>query len=146
MLHLPREISGTGLYCLKTGKQSKQKTNTAQQASIEEDDGHQKREFLRCVECSYPITRKSDRIVVSEKHLHVFANPHGFIYQIGCFGQAPGCITIGEESDQFPWFAGYTWQVSVCGQCLTVLGWSFRSGESRFYGLIVEKLTEDAMH
>ncbi len=134
------------LYCLKTGKHEYTGVDQAQQESPGDSDDPHKREFLHCAECQYPITGKNDRIFINEKHQHVFANPHGYIYQIGCFVQAPGCVAVGRESSEFSWFPGYTWQVSLCGQCLTLLGWTFRSRESLFFGLIPEKLTENIVH
>jgi hypothetical protein len=143
MFNLPERTVAEELYCLKTDRRTSQAVDQAQQESPQETDDFHKKGFLLCAECQYPITRKTDRIAINEKHQHVFANPHGYIYQIGCFGQAPGCVAIGEESDHFSWFPGYTWRVALCGQCLTLLGWTFRSSESLFFGLILEKLTEN---
>jgi len=98
--------------------------------------------FLYCVACHHPITRPTDRIVMNEHHEHVFANPHGYIYQIGCFAQATGCVVVGQPSSQFSWFPGYSWQVALCKQCWTMLGWAFRTNESLFWGLIVNKLKD----
>ena len=134
--------SYAGLYCLKVGKKTYKAVDQAQQVDTQDTDEAAKKGFLHCAECQYPITRKIDRIEMNEKHQHVFANPYGHIYQIGCFAQAPGCVAIGEESSQFSWFPGYTWQVALCGQCLTLLGWAFRSPESQFFGLIIDKLTQ----
>lgn len=130
----------TGLYCLKVGKRTGNAIDQAQQTDTRDSDDSGKKDILRCIECHYPITRQSDRIQVNEQHRHVFANPHGYVYKIGCFGQAPGCTAIGRESSHFSWFPGYTWRVALCGQCLTLLGWAFGSPESQFFGLIVEKL------
>ncbi len=130
-----------GLYCLKPGKKTYKALDHAQQVDPQDTDEANKKGFLRCAECQYPITRKIDRIEMNERHQHVFANPHGHIFQIACFAQAPGCVAIGAETSQFSWFPGYTWQIALCGQCLTLLGWAFRSGEAQFFGLIIDKLT-----
>ena len=129
-----------GLYCLKVGKRTHKAVDQAEQVDTHDKDDPNKKDTLHCIECHYPITRQSDRIQVNEQHQHVFANPHGYVYQIGCFGRAPGCIAIGQESSHFSWFPGYSWQVALCGQCWTLLGWAFGSSESQFFGLIVEKL------
>ncbi len=130
-----------GLYCLKPGKKTYKAVDYAQQVDPQDTDKANKKGFLRCAKCQYPITRKIDRIEMNERHQHVFANPHGHIYQIACFAQAPGCVAIGAETSQFSWFPGYAWQIALCGQCLTLLGWAFRSSESQFFGLIIDKLT-----
>jgi peptide methionine sulfoxide reductase MsrB len=41
---------------------------------------------------------------------------------------------------EFTWFAGYAWQVGICGNCDAHLGWIFTSDPHRFYGLILERL------
>ncbi len=131
--------SQRGLYCLKLGKRTYQAVDLDQEVETRDDDPEEK-EVLRCAVCQYPITYTSDRIEINEKHHHVFANPHGYVYQIGCFARAPGCVTIGEESSYFSWCPGYTWQIGVCGQCFTLLGWTFRSPDNYFFGLISDKL------
>jgi uncharacterized C2H2 Zn-finger protein len=130
--------SHAGLYCLKPGKYTK--IDYDQQVDTQDTDDAEKRKFLRCTECHYVITRKSDRIQINEQHQHVFANPHGYVFHIGCFAQAPGCVIASEETSYFSWFPGYAWQIALCGQCLTLLGWAFRSSESQFFGLILDKL------
>jgi len=134
--------SQPGLYCLKQGKQRYNAVDQAQQVDTQDRDASDEKGFLHCAECQYPITRKIDRTEINEKHQHVFANPHGYIYQIGCFVQALGCVAIGEEARHFSWFPGYTWRIALCGRCLTLLGWAFRSHESQFFGLILDKLTQ----
>ncbi len=146
MLNLSERTFAEKLYCLKTGKRTSRAVDQAQQESPQDTADSHKKEFLRCADCQYPITRKVDRIAVNEKHQHVFANPHGYIFQIGCFAQAPGCVAVGQESSQFSWFPGSTWRIALCGQCLTLLGWAFRSNESLFFGLILDKLTENIIN
>ena len=140
MLNLRQRPKSGRWHCLKPGKRSSLAVDEAQQTSPRADDNSQRREFLRCSECGYPITRNVDRTNVNEQHQHVFANPHGYVYQIGCFSQAPGCIIIGEETSHFSWFPGYSWRIALCGRCLALLGWAFRKRESQFFGLILEKL------
>jgi hypothetical protein len=140
-LPLTKRAVGRKLSCLKSGKQPRQAGDPAQQtAPLVRDDADNK-EFLQCSQCQYPITRSTDRIEVNARHEHVFVNPHGYIYQIGCFARAPGCLTIGPETGHFSWFPGYTWQVAICGRCSTLLGWAFQATGSRFFGLILVKLS-----
>ena len=132
--------SSAGLRLLQRGKHRDGAVDHDQQVDTQDIDNADKKEFLRCTECHYPITRKRDRIQINEQHQHVFANPHGYIFHIGCFAQAPGCVIASEETSYFSWFPGYAWQIALCGQCLTLLGWAFRSSESQFFGLILDKL------
>lgn len=99
--------------------------------------------LILCRECLHPITRGPERISVDGAHRHTFANPHGIVFEIGCFRHAPGCALAGPASDEFSWFAGYTWRVALCAACLIHLGWLFQStGGERFHGLILERLIE----
>jgi hypothetical protein len=52
------------------------------------------------------VTNAAWRIAVSGSHRHVFANPYGMVFVLGCFAAAPGCALMGQPSDAFAWFAG----------------------------------------
>ena len=99
---------------------------------------------LLCRQCLAFIARPEDRIAVDGAHHHTFANPHGIVFEIGCFQQAPGCAAAGAPTDEFTWFAGHRWQVAVCGACLTHLGWRFTGINTGggFFGLILDQLVE----
>jgi hypothetical protein len=100
-------------------------------------------EYILCRQCRQAITRPADRIAVDGSHRHTFANPHGIVYEIGCFKTVRGCGYAGELTDEFSWFAGYSWRVSFCSLCLTHLGWMFVSGAGDiFHGLILDRLLE----
>ena len=100
-------------------------------------------QYIRCRRCLQEITRPTDRITVSGGHRHTFANPHGIIYEIGCFRSVTGCGTAGAPTTEFTWFSGYSWRIVYCGMCLTHLGWVFEApGLDRFYGLILKHLAE----
>jgi hypothetical protein len=103
------------------------------------DDG----EFILCRQCLNVITSSAERIEVDGSHQHTFANPHGLVFEIGCFRTVIGCGYAGPASDDFTWFAGYSWRVAVCFKCLTHLGWQFTStGLDRFNGLILDRLVD----
>ena len=72
--------------------------------------------------------------------VHRRINPLGIEFEFGCFGAAPGCRTAGGETDEHTWFAGYQWRVALCGNCRTHLGWRFRSQDTQFFGLIIDRL------
>ncbi|WP_321496070.1 cereblon family protein [uncultured Desulfobacter sp.] len=97
-----------------------------------------------CRVCSQLVTKPELSIRVNDAHAHVFANPHGNVFEIGCFSHAPGCVPVSQRSDEFTWFPGYSWTIGACAGCGSHLGWIF-SGETggmvnRFYGLILDKL------
>ncbi len=103
---------------------------------IHEDDNH-----IRCAQCLHAITRPEERIVIDGAHQHTFANPHGIIFEIGCFRTAEGSRYVGPATDEFTWFKGYAWRISVCGKCLLHLGWLYTAaGKDSFFGLITDRL------
>jgi hypothetical protein len=98
--------------------------------------------ILACIRCRHAVTSAAARIDMAGGHQHTFSNPHGIVYRIGCFADAPGCAAIGYPSTYFTWFAGYAWQVACCAACREHVGWLFRSADSLFYGLILDRLVE----
>ena len=99
--------------------------------------------FIVCRQCRQIITSPAERIEMEGAHRHTFANPHGIVYQIGCFKSVTGCGDVGPASDEWSWFKGFSWRVAVCGTWLLHVGWLFISkGGLRFYGLIVDRSVE----
>ena len=100
-------------------------------------------EYSLCRQCRQAITRSEERITVQGSHQHTFANPHGIVFEIGCFKTAQGCGYAGSSSTEFTWFSGYAWKVSFCTLCMTHLGWLFvaDSGDS-FHGFILDRLIQ----
>jgi hypothetical protein len=97
---------------------------------------------LACAGCLQPITTAAARIEVGGAHAHTFANPAGFQYRIGCFARANGCVTVGDPSTDWSWFAGHSWQVEHCSACREHLGWLFRAEGHLFHGFVLESLVE----
>lgn len=97
-------------------------------------------EIIVCAHCNQYITDPAQQITVNGSFSHIFANPHGHVFEIGCFSQADGCGKISAPSMEFSWFMGYAWQIGICRYCSTHVGWFFSSETDRFYGLILEKL------
>ena len=110
-------------------------------AREEEGEEEGEEEPFRCNNCRHCITTKGERITVGETHEHTFVNPGGFIFHIGCFGEARGCLESGRETYDHTWFADYSWRLAVCENCLSHLGWVYHSENNIFYGLIVNRLT-----
>ncbi len=98
---------------------------------------------ILCGGCRHPITDVSARIEISGRHEHTCVNPAGYVYRIGCFRRAPGCVGHGEPTDAHTWFAGYRWQISLCEKCHMHLGWAFAGEGDGFHGLIVDRVTFD---
>ena len=113
---------------------AKETPQTSQDASTTED------EALRCVVCEHRITERAYRIEIADAHEHVFVNPSGIQYRIGCYAAAPGCIHLGATESAFSWFPGWSWQVAACAQCRTHVGWIYRLAGQQFHGLIVNAL------
>lgn len=96
---------------------------------------------LLCRQCLVVITSQSEQISVNGSFQHTFANPHGIVFEIGCFQNARGCGCVGVPTDEFTWFAGHYWQVAVCSSCLTHVGWRFSARDRGvFFGLILDRL------
>lgn len=109
------------------------------EAAVEDETDEEK--FLLCRQCHQVITNPAERTVVQGAHQHTFANPHGIVYEIGCFRNAIGCGYAGPATDEFTWFKGFSWRAAVCTMCLTHMGWLFVSqGGKVFNGLILDRL------
>jgi len=99
--------------------------------------------YIVCRQCGQRLTRPNERTTVNGSHTHTFANPTGLVFEIGCFSMARGCSLIGPPSLEFPWFAGYSWQIAICSACQTHLGWLFLGQHSnQFFGFILDRLQE----
>ena len=107
----------------------------AQAQTLEEDE-----KIIVCASCNCFVTDPSKQILVNESFYHVFANPHGHVFEIGCFSQAVGCRACSMPSEAFSWFSGFSWQVGACSHCTSHLGWLFISDRKIFYGLILDRL------
>ena len=108
------------------------------------DEGLKDGKKILCRQCRQLITTTGQRIEVEGAHQHTFFNPHGIVYEIGCFRSVTGCRLTGPVSKEFSWFAGYGWRISVCSRCLVHLGWLFLSDSgSSFSGLVLNRLIED---
>jgi hypothetical protein len=99
--------------------------------------------WIVCRQCRQRLSRPSERINVNGSHNHVFANPVGIVFEIGCFHLVRGLNFIGPPSFEFPWFAAHSWQIVICSICQSHLGWCFRGqGSNQFFGLILDRLIE----
>jgi hypothetical protein len=114
------------------------------EAELQEEQDQGRR--LLCSVCRQAVTSQGQRREVAGKSSHVCANPHGFVFEIGCFAKAWGCKGLGPQSTEFSWFPGYAWQIVQCSQCGSHLGWRFTAVQAEgagFYGLILDRLVEE---
>jgi hypothetical protein len=107
----------------------------------ESDSEDEREEAILCAQCESEVTNRRHKTSIQGGFEHSCANPAGIVYQIGCFEEASGVGATGEESSDFTWFQGYTWQVVVCRECRTHLGWRYRSSNHVFFGLVLPRLT-----
>lgn len=99
---------------------------------------------LVCKACRTRITRRDLGMEIDGKHHHVFFNPHGYVFELGCFASAKNVIPTGPRTDEFTWFPGYAWQVVACAGCNSQLGWRYISPTAGgFFGLILNALIEE---
>jgi hypothetical protein len=105
--------------------------------------GDRDERVLVCRDCAQPVTRPEARTVIEGKHIHVFCNPTGVVYEVACFAFASGLTPEGGIYAEFSWFPGHSWQIVNCSRCGAHLGWRFtsRSG-SGFHGLLPAMLRE----
>ena len=133
-----------GLHLLRQPSEKKGDAEAPEivEEEVEEEEPEEEHNIL-CRQCQQAITRPADRITVQGSHRHTFANPHGIVFEIGCFKTVKGCGYAGGLTDEFTWFSGYSWRVSFCSLCLTHLGWMFVSGSGDvFHGLILDRLIQ----
>ena len=123
-------------------KREDEKSETAiEDATKKNTSGPEK--YVLCRQCTQLITTSNEKISVHGSHCHTFANPHGMVFDIGCFRSVIDCGYAGSPSDEFVWFKGFSWRIAVCGMCLTHLGWLFISGGGdNFHGLILNRIVE----
>lgn len=108
-----------------------------------EDDETAREKRLLCRKCGHAITSRGRAIVADGSHIHLFTNPAGLAFRIGCFSDAPGCLVAGEPTTEFTWFPGHAWSFALCAGCGAHLGWYYDSGSGGFFGLILANLAED---
>jgi len=99
---------------------------------------------IRCAACGYVVTDRAQRFAVNGHARHAFVNPAGLVFEIACFRAAPGCCRAGKATGNWTWFPGYAWRLALCARCGEHLGWAYQGEAGAFFGLIVDRLREDA--
>ncbi|HEQ71279.1 MAG TPA: hypothetical protein ENN69_02220 [Spirochaetia bacterium] len=117
--------------------------STANEINIvtEEETHTADKRTIACALCGASITNRRETIRENGSFEHVLTNPAGVVYRIGCFQNANGCTTGGEETHFFSWFPGYAWRLAHCAACGTHLGWRFSGTHGRrFFALVLDRL------
>ncbi len=95
---------------------------------------------ILCQRCRTVITTKAAAIELAGQHAHQLINPAGVTYEVVLYREA-NCQVQGPPTPEHTWFAGFTWQIALCGHCSAHLGWLYTKPESLgFYGLIKSQL------
>ena len=110
----------------------------AEQAQIEEEA--ESGQDVLCAFCQNDISSIREGIVVNGSHDHIFANPHGLVFEVVCYNTAHGCAVCSPLTTEFTWFPGFGWRIAVCRYCAGHLGWFFQSEADSFFGLILKNL------
>ena len=134
-----RETSGypaTRLLFLKEND-SKEAYKETDSSDIEDFKG----EKLYCTNCRQLITSEEMVTRIGGEHSHFKANPAGIVYDIRCFRSTTGTKGVGEFEEFFTWFPGFHWQILVCSCCDQHLGWTYRSNNRQFFGIIRSKIS-----
>jgi hypothetical protein len=106
-----------------------------------EEDEKIRQTDLVCASCGLPVTKVSEKIDIRGRHDYGFTNL-GYLIQLGCYRHAPGCIGVDRVSHGYSWFRGYAWDIQLCRNCYTQLGWKYIGHEDSFYGLVFKMLRE----
>ena len=95
-----------------------------------------------CASCRAPLTYRDLGRAVDGAHEHTFFNPAGVVYALRCFESAAGARTVGNPDLAFSWFAGWAWQIALCGRCGAHVGWRWEKGGASFVGLVTTAVLE----
>ena len=96
---------------------------------------------LVCAACGHPITKVAEKVEIRGRHDYGFTNL-GYPIVLGCYRHAPGCVGTNRISRGYSWFRGYAWEIQLCQNCYTQVGWKYMRPEDSFYGLVFKMLQE----
>jgi len=84
------EIVHTPLFREQPGKKKSSEDAPELIEAQAEEPSPEEEEYILCRQCHQAITRPAERISVQGAHHHTFANPHGIVFEIGCYKYAQG--------------------------------------------------------
>jgi hypothetical protein len=123
-------------------KPSREKPSDEIVIKSEKKFGIEEGRAILCENCGNIITGPDQIITVNNHHNHTFVNPEGLVFQVGCFSHAGGCLIEDYSTLENTWFAGFTWSVSICSNCMMHLGWFYQKEDRHFFGLILDRLVD----
>ena len=120
-------------------------TDSLEHDAIETNEGP----AFRCAACETEIADAGAVFAAADgKTRHVFANPHGVVFEVLTFAAARNLVGAGPREAEFSWFPGWTWRIVICGGCHTHLGWMYEAAQPGctpllFWGLLEMRLILD---
>ena len=104
---------------------------------------------IRCAWCRQELSDTASIFSLWGQSTHsAFANPNGQLKVVITFQQVRNYLADSYVTDDFTWFAGYSWQIIYCNTCKAHIGWKYHSIENRkpamFYGLLEKALLFDS--
>ena len=105
--------------------------------------------YFLCKRCRNKISIYNDIFAVSKGAVNVnYCNPAGYIHETLTVKKTfESAVKLVEKpSIEFSWFPGYSWQIAICSQCYTHVGWKFAAVNNRnltprtFFGLSCKSL------
>ncbi|ELP86248.1 hypothetical protein EIN_112720 [Entamoeba invadens IP1] len=82
---------------------------------------------VKCKSCkeqgNETVFAKTNQIFSEKQKNHV--NQFGYTFSVTTVETADNLIEVSEPNPEFSWFEGYNWQIIVCVQCGTHVGWKF---------------------
>lgn len=98
-----------------------------------------------CIDCDGLITHSDRLIAIGGTYRHLFVNPSGVECDFHTFSSCPGAIAVGEATEAYAWFSGYSWRMAFCRLCGRHLGWHYESVSRyerplEFWGLLAANL------
>jgi hypothetical protein len=84
-------------------------------------------------------------ILVAGDTRHQHVNPEGTECDFYTFSSCPGAVALGEATDAYTWFPGYSWRVAMCMNCGFHLGWHYELVSNaqppmEFWGILVDNV------
>lgn len=144
IIYSQNELNQFQIDYLRTLKQSSEEEIEDVCSKIsQETETENEKESILCKNCRNEITTMEYGITVNGQHAHIFKNPAGITFHIGCFSSAWGCFVYGVPTYDVTWFKGFSWCVALCAHCFFHLGWHYQSGGESFFGLILANLVKD---
>jgi cereblon len=109
--------------------------------------------FFICKRCRNKIAIYNDIFAMSKDSVNAnYCNPAGYIHEtLTVTKTLDGAVRmVDRASVEFSWFPGYAWQIAICSNCQTHVGWRFIAVVNKnlrprvFFGLSCKSLLVNA--